>query len=212
MKYRDGEGPRVLREPGLLDLNQQDYPTQLNKALGLQVRPPGHIDPRVSVGVQLDDYTSPEYWWLRRGIRGYAGDARGATAAQYAFFAIQCLPGSVLVVEKLVISKDAAAEYLIVGLQAAQPAAAAATAGTPTDSRAFGQGGAARWVLSSSVAVPTGPVIPTRIYCGAAQSVVLDTPFILTNGFWLSVICQAVNTSLGVTAFYRERRLLPSEE
>jgi hypothetical protein len=213
MSKRNADGfvpPRLPLDHALLDVNQQDYPTQLNKAMQLQVRPPGRIDPRVSVGVQLDDYTMPEFWWLRRGIRGYAGDARAANAGQFNFFAIQCLPGSLLVIEKLIVGCQITS-FVKIGLQTAQPAAAAATAGTPLDARAFGQGGAARWVLSSNAAV-TGPTIPTSILCAANALVTVEPGAVLTGGNWFSVISTAVNIDLAVTVIYRERRLLPSEE
>lgn len=196
--------------PGLLDVNQPEYSTQLTSALGLQTRVPGKLDRNVSVGIQLDDYTAPEFWWLRRGIRGYAGDARGATAAQFAFFALQCQPGSLLVVEKVYLTSHTS-QYLSIGIQAAQPAAAAAAAGTALDSRAQAQGGAARWVLSSNAAV-TGPTVATRIYCAADAVVLYEPDAVITGGQWFSVISTTLNTEMAVSVVYRERTLLPSEE
>lgn len=202
--------PRVFDRPGVLDVNQQDYASQQSKALGIQVAVPGKLEPGLSVGVQLDDYTRPEFWWLRRGLRGYAGDARGAVAAQFGFFALQCLSGSVLVVEKILLTAQAA-QYLNMGLQAAQPAAGAATAGTVMDSRSFGQGGSARWVLSSNAAV-TGPVVGTRVWCPAGTLVTIDEPgFVVSGGNWFAVLSTVLNTEFSITVFYRERRLLETE-
>lgn len=197
--------------PPLVDVNQQDYSTQTTAALGLQVRVPGQLDRKIGLGVQLDDWTAPEFWWLRKGIRGYAGDARGGVAGQFTFFAIQCLPGSLLVVERVLVCAPNAAQYVSYGIQAAQPAAAAAAAGTPMDSRAFGQGAAARWVFSNNAAV-TGPVVSTRMYLPAGVTVQFEPNAVVTNGNWFSVISAVVNTELAVTVYYRERPLLPSEE
>lgn len=203
--------PRAFDRPGVLDVNQQDYASQQAKALGIQVAVPGKLEPGLSVGLQLDDYTLPEFWWLRRGLRGYAGDARNATAGAFGFFSITCLAGSMLVVEKIILSSPLAAQYFSYGVQAAQPAAAASTPGQPIDTRSLGQAGSARWVLSAN-AVVVGPTVATRVWVPAQTVVTIDQPgIVLTNGNWFSVIATTVNVEIAVTVIYRERRLLETE-
>ena len=113
--------------------------------------------------------------------------------------------------ERVLVCAPTVPHYVSYGIQAAQPAAAAAAAGTPMDSRAFGQGAAARWVLNSNAAV-TGPVVSNRTYLPVGVTVQLEPNAVITNGNWFSVISQVVNTELAVTVYYRERPLLPSEE
>jgi len=194
----------------LLDINQPDYPTELNKALGLQARPPGALDPRVGVSVTLDDFTGPEFWWLRRGIRGFAGDRMLAVAGQFGFFGLQCLKGSLLVVEQLVIASPLAAQYLSIGVQSAPPVAPVTISPGPLDTRALGQGGSARSMIGTSAA-PTGPTTPVRVWCAAGTTLLLPLGAIVSAGNWVTVIGTVANTEMAVSAVYRERRMLDSE-
>lgn len=197
--------------PTAVDVNQQDYSTQATAALGLQARVPGQLQRHIGMGVTLDDWTRPEFWWLRRGIRGYAGSSRAGFAGERTFFALQCLPGSLLVVERVYLMSPVTAQYVSWGIQAAQPAAAAATSGVAIDSRATTQGGAARWVLSGNAA-PTPPTVPARSWLPIGQLIVIEPDAVVSGGNWFSVVADAVNLEIVVTVIYRERPILPSEE
>jgi hypothetical protein len=218
MKYRDGEGPRVLGESGLLDLNQQDYPTQLNKALGLQVRPPGHIDTRVSVGIQLDDFTLPEFNYLRRLnlMSVFVGTA--AVAAQFPVIqVIANVPSSLLVVERIIVTNANAAVQTISWGWGGFDGGVTVTP-EARDSRNYQNPGAA-YITKQNAAAPTAPN-PNAGFVRLPVDATLDIPInhVVTNptkGFATSacfkIVGNQVFTSLSVTILYRERVLLQQE-
>jgi hypothetical protein len=209
---------RTLLEPGLLDLNQQDYPTQLNKALGLQVYPPGHLDPRVSIGIQLDDFTLPEFNNLRRMHLMSATVQTAAVAAQFPVaHVIANVPKSVIVIERLIITNSNAAIQTVNWGWGGFDGGVTVTP-EARDSRNYGNPGAA-YITRQNVAAPAAPN-PSAGYVRVPADAVLDIPInqVITNpttGFVTSacfkILGNQVLTSLNVTIIYRERVLLQQE-
>jgi hypothetical protein len=218
MKYREGEGPKPGLMPGLLDNNQQDYATQLNKALGLQVRPPGHIDPRISMGIQVDDFTRPEFNYLRRLSLMSVAVQTAAVAAQFPVVQVVCNAArSVVVLERmLVINGNAGGISVSWGWGGFDGGVTV----TPEsrDSRNYGNPGIA-YITKQNVAAPAAPT-PNAGYlllAGSASAEIQLNQVIVnpTAGFATSpafkILGNQVLTALTVTLFYRERSLLPQE-
>jgi hypothetical protein len=218
MKYRDGDLPQLPRRPALLDNNQQDYASQLNKALGLQVRPPGHIEATVGVGIQLDDWTRPEYQVLR-GSRLFV--VRGAVAAVAGQFQmvqfIANTPDSLIVLESMtVMNTNGAAMQITYGWGGFDGGITAAP--EARDSRIYGSASSA-YVTAQSAAAPTAPT-PNGGFLQLGVNAIETVPlnWVICNpskGFATSpvfkVMPTAVNQNLQVVIFYRERRILQTE-
>jgi hypothetical protein len=218
MKYRDGDLPQLPREPALLDNNQQDYATQLNKALGLQVRPPGHIDARLGVGIQLDDWTRPEFQFLRR-MNLYT--VRGSVIAVAGQFPVMQLianvPNSIIVVESaLLFNNNGVAQTVSWGWGGFDGGTTQTP--DPRDSRNFGNPGSAYVTINTSAA-PTAPSpVGGQIQLAVNQTSVVDLNYVVVNptkGFVNSPVFKllgnTVNQTLNAVISYRERVLLQTE-
>jgi hypothetical protein len=218
MKYRDGDLPRVPPAPGLLDLNQQDYPTQLNKALGLQVRPPAHIDARVSVGIQLDDFTRPEFSALRRLSLMSCLVQTAAVAAQFPVVQLVANVSRTLIVLERMILTNANAGTITVNWGWGGFDGGITVTPSARDSRNYGNPGAA-YITAQNVAAPAAPV-PTQGYARLAtdanlvvemnQVIVNPTPGFATSPSF-KILGNQVNSNINVTLFWRERALLQQE-
>jgi hypothetical protein len=218
MKYRDGDLPQLPRQPALLDNNQQDYATQLNKALQLQVRPPGHIEATIGVGIQLDDWTKPEFAILRRMALYGATAQVAAVAAQYPMAQLICnTPNTLIVLERLILTNTNAAgvfcNYGWGGFDGGVTVVPEAR-----DSRNYGLAGTA-YLTRQTAAAPTAPqpamgnvYVPVGATVDVPLQVVITNP---TRGFVTSpcfkVLTGTVNTSLVATFVWRERSLLQTE-
>lgn len=212
MKAGDGIWTRPGAVPGRLDQNQPDYASQVAKANGLQGTPPGHIDPTYGVGITLDDYTRPEFWWLRRGLLGLWGAIQTAVAAQTGWVGIQGAPGTLTIVRRTIVTNPtAAAQSVFLGLTFVTPSAGAYFPCPVRDSR----GGSATQCATTggaraAVAV-TAPGTPLRLFVPPNSSVCVEVPFVLTGAAFLSAQCQTVNADFAANFEFEERTLLSSE-
>jgi len=203
-----------------LDQNQQDYATQLQRALQLTARSPAELESVLNVGIQVDDFTRPEFWPLRRGTRFQAYRSVTAVAGQRGIFQMQGRVGVLTVVEQVTIVNQSGAPLTFnYGIGSAN---AVATGGgtVATDDRLFS-------VVSPATAVVSGasgaPVVPPGGHILVPNDATMDVP--LGSGIILTgkpnaagvfpvwgIVCTAVNFAFEVTAFYRERPILDSEK
>lgn len=213
MKAGDGLwGRKVV--PGLLDQNQQDYSTQVGRALGIQGSVPGHVDPTVGVGIQVDDLREVEFQYLRRCIPAYYGSTVAAVAAQFGFSSIRGGNGNLTIVEKCIINNTSAAALVFnCGIMAAFPNGVGAVAGTARDSR-FGVGvlNTLAQVRGGNDVAPVAPALPFQVAVPAGQSVCLEPGIVLSSsGAFFSIIAGTVNLAFSVAWFWRERAQLLTE-
>lgn len=207
------------RLPGVLDQNQQDYATQVTAALNLQGRSPAHVDPKVQVGITLDDFTRPEFWHLRQGTSWSCFDSSPAVAAQRSGLQLSLAalrPGTLVVIERIrVVNLNAATSAFNYGWKQIE----AAVGATPA-TRDLRLGGVA---LPSATLGRYSFAAPAPIRAGgfamlpANQMAVIDlgwvfvTPGNVGAGEAFGIINQAVNESLTATVEWRERPALPTE-
>jgi len=206
--------------PALFDQNQPDYATQVAKALSLQTRVPGHLDPRVQLGINIDDFRAPEFQYLRRMNRWASLQSVAAVAGQRSSvqLTLPALPSNVLVIIDAitVLNFNAAPSSWKYGwkqIEAGVPSTYAArdlrlggtanpacnfgrmTSAAPANIRAGGEG---LLGISSS----------TRIELGW----VFLTPGEVGSGECFGVVNDSVNQTLDVNIEWTERVALPSEE
>lgn len=201
-------------EGGLLDQNQQDYSTQVARALGIQGSVPGHVDPRVGVGIQIDDLREVEFQYLRRCTTAYFGSTVAAVAGQFGFSSIRGGNGNLTILEKCIIANTSAAALVFsCGIQGAFPSGVGAVAGTARDSR-FGVGvlNTLAAVRGGTDAAPVAPSLPFQVAVPAGQSVVLEPEIVLASAAaFFSIIAGTVNLGFSVGWFWRERAQLNTE-
>lgn len=212
MKSGDGIWARGV-PPGELNVNQPDYASQVAKANGLQGSIPGHIDPTYNVGITLDDYTAPEYFWLRRGLLGMWGGIQAAVAAQAGWVGIQSAPNVLTVVDTLIVTNPtAAAQVVLYGLTTVTPSAGAYF---PCPVRDVRGGTASQCATTGGVRASvanTAPGTPGRVVVPANSSLVVPVEFVLTGANFFSAQCQTLNADFSATIYFRERALLLSEQ
>jgi hypothetical protein len=217
MKYRDGEGPRVTREPGLLDQNQQDYSTLVNRALQLQRNPPGRLDPTVQLGLTLDDLNEEEFAYLRRKYLFEASGQRALTAGQRAYIQLEPGRGTLTVVTSMqIFNNNAAVQALQVGMAIANGALTAVPTSIRDDRIS---------TFTSQAAVSTGsnaaPIAPTGMTVTLLQNtgIIIPCCYVFTGGkgpaaapFRCLSIVDTANAN-GITAAFTwtERTLLQTE-
>ena len=198
----------------LLDQNQQDYSTQVSKALGLQQRTPGHLDARIQLGINIDDLNRPEFQWLRRGGLGYASMDFGAVAGNLPFLALTAPPGVIAVIERIEITNpNAAVNKYIIGLQSALPAAGSTVAGVARDARMANAGRTAVTMTQGTNAAPTTPLIPLNVYVppNATATWVCEQPWVITSVLRFVMVGFTANQIMNAVVYWRERFALPSE-
>jgi len=204
--------------PDRIEANQQDYATQLNRALQLQRNPPSVVDPRVKLTLQLDDFTRPEFQYLRRTNLFEAAGGRLAVAGQRAY--IQLIPavGILTVVSEIKLyNPNPGAQVLDVGMALSN----AATVPIPTSTRddripQFQSAGA---VSSGSNAAPIAPV-GQLVVIPANGTLTIPCDYVFSGGKGalagpfrcLAVVDRAVNQNINVGFTWSERFLLPSED
>jgi len=214
MRTDDGIWRRPGTPPGVLDQNQPDYASQLAKANGLQGTPPGHLESVYNVSLQLDDYTAPEFWWLRRGQLGLWAGFATAIAGQTGWVGIQGAVGMLTVVRRIILTNPTAvAQKVFVGLTTVTPSAGAYFPCPVRDTRGS-PGLATQCATTGGVrasAAVTPPGTPMRINVPAGSTVVIDTPFVLTGALFLSAQCQTANADFEANFEFAERPILPSE-
>lgn len=198
----------------LLDQNQQDYSTQVSKALGLQQRTPGHLDARIQLGINIDDLSRPEFLWLRRGGLGYASLDFAVVAGQIPFLALTAPPGVVAVIERLEITNpNAALNKYLIGMQSGLPAAGSTVTGVARDDRMANGGRTAVTLTQGTSAAPASPLIPLTVYVppNGTATYVLEEPWVITGALRFVVVGFTANQALNASVFWRERFALPSE-
>lgn len=200
-------GPIV--QPALLDQNQQDYASQAAKALGLQSKIPGHLDPRFQLGFTVDDFRDPEFAWLRRQTLWQGRGVRAATAANLNYVCLPGINGVIAIVTKIIIvNQNAATNVSIIGIAVAN---AVMTIGSmaPRDTRATGNQAACVPYTGTAV----GPINPLgkAIQTLAGGTTVLECSYVLTSPLTLAVVDGLPNQVIDVSFEWSERAALPSE-
>jgi len=197
--------------PEFTDQNQQDYPTQISKALALQARVPGELTPRIGCEITIDDFTRPEFQFLRRRQLWDGRVTRAGTAANFGYAVLQGRAGTMVVVTKLIISNfnltDAA---YFVGLATAN-ANFTNGASAPRDSRLVGQTPVAS-IYSGVAVAPTQPQGKV-VYVKSHETLQLDTPWVMPNnpGTALQVVDSVANQIIDVSFEWSERAVLETE-
>jgi len=211
---RSGDGTWE-REPGLLDQNQQDYATLVTRALGLQSRSPGHLDPRIQLGVNVDDLAKPEFAFLRRAQLWEAYFNRGATVGQRGYAQVKPAPGMVTVVTEIIVNNGNAGGVVVDCGLALINAETAVAPSSFRDARLVGQTSSAV-VSGGSNAVPIVPVGP-RLFVPPQTTVVYPCEYVLIGGrgaspfLGLSVVHITANLQVDIGFRWSERRALESE-
>jgi hypothetical protein len=196
----------------LLEQNQQDYATQIAKALGLQGKIPGQVDPEIQIGITLDDFTKPEFQFLRRRNLWQGRGVRVATPANLNYVCLPGVPGTLTVVTKItIVNSNAAAGGSSIGLATAN--AVMTLGGTaPRDTRLVG--GVPACIPYTGTAV--GPTIPVgrAVTTPAGGTTVVECEYVLgaNPGTVLTVVDTVVNQQIDVSFEWSERPLLPTEQ
>lgn len=204
--------------PGLLDQNQQDYASQITKGLGLQSRSPAHLDPRMQLGVTVDDFSKAEFQYLRRRFLFEAAGTRGPTAGQRGYVQLRPSPGNITVVTeiKIVNANGVLASYNI-GMSLTN----AETTVIPTSLRDDRIP-----VFQSAAVISSGtnaaPITSTGqlIFVPAGASLTIPCEYVFIGGRGgaaapfrgLTVVDTVVNQQINVGFTWSERFALDSEE
>lgn len=202
--------------PAILDQNQQDYSTQVSKALGLQARTPGNLDQRIQLGINIDDLTAPEFWYLRKGELGSLTVPASAVAGQVCYAQLQPAPGKVVVVTAFtVVNYGALFTVCSYGFALAEGGGSVGS-GLPRDDRNLpGQLGST--VRYGASAVPIVP-INGQVLVGVNQSIRTECEFVMTSPTKLAspfnvfkIVGSQLNQRLDISIEWRERAILPTE-
>lgn len=194
----------------------------LLRALGIQGDIPGDVSSVMSPGLTIDDFTRPEYWWLRRGQMFGTFGTVAALAGNFSLVqmrapvAIGRTPSIAIIENVIVTNLNAAAQTVFVGLGV--PTGLTSTLGIcKTDSRQFSSvlpGGISQFQIETFQVGVAINVFGQLVRVPPAQSMVVPGTWILDNEQgalgWI-VTGQAVNASLTVSFQWRERPLLPQE-
>jgi hypothetical protein len=205
--------------PGLLDQNQQDYPTQVSKSLGLQARAPGHLDPTIQLGITVDDLREAEFQYLRRRTRWTASLTQAAVAAQRASMQLAVSPVNpsvITVIERIIVSNfNAAVSSFKWGwkqIEAGVPGSVATrdmrTGGTAVPAASFG-----RMTSAGPATIRAGGVmvLPASGTAVIELGWVILTPGNVGAGECFGIVNESVLQELDVTIEWTERVALPSE-
>jgi hypothetical protein len=205
-------------QAGEFIVNQADIAQRMSRALGMDGSElPQSIDKKHNAGIQVEDLTHPEYWWLRRGLRYGVGWTQAAVAAQFSFVEVYIRTSGarkLVVLEKVIISNPGPALLFVeVGFGGAV-AVGATREPAPLDDR-FGNpaGAPAGSGIQANVGTSAAPVRPgvgIQLVVGINASVDIG-PIIMTGNANFTVIGTIANTALGVTIFTKERPLLDTE-
>lgn len=204
--------------PDVRDVNQAEYATQLTRALGLQNRVPGHLEPDIGLSVTLDDYTKPEFWWARQGSRWQNRRSVGIVAAQYGFVQVIAPVGTLCVLERVLITNQGAGVLSFdYGFATADAAVGGGGVGPLDDRGAYLNQAQSVSIVWGNAAAPAAPPNGyVQIPGNTTHELRLDQ--ILTGaatpagviGCW-KLVCGTLATAFEVVTVHRERYLLPSE-
>ena len=203
--------------PGLRDVNQTDYSTQLTKSLGMQERVPGHLDPMISVGVTLDDYTRPEFWTMRNGSRWSGYTVVAGAVGQRGWWTAQCSANMMAVLESVTISHRFGAPLdFNYGLNLPEAGGAAGLYAALDDRNTFGLSNKSLLIGGGTAAAPVVP-LGGYIICPNDNNVTIYPNAVMTGvvvagsiSVW-KVVCAVANAAFTVSYTWRERATLPSE-
>lgn len=219
MRKMGSQYPREFNPPGVLDVNQQDYASQITAALGLQSRVPAHLDSNIQVGLTLDDFTRPEFAWLRKLNRWTSYHGQPGIAGQRASMQLVPTPPVypvLIVIHRMTIcNANAAAQAINYGwkqIEAGVPASYATMdlrlGGNAVPFCSFG-----RMTNAAPALVRAGGLV--FVAAGGSATVELDwvmnSPGNVGSGECFGIVNQAVLQSLDVTLEWSERAILPSE-
>jgi hypothetical protein len=197
------------REPGLgyLKVGGPDYPDLMMRSLRLKGQLPELILPAMQVGFTLEDFTRPEYWWLRRGTRWYTGSSVGAVAAQVGFGQLVVPNNRIAIVESFVAGAVPATRFSF--RNGGGLAGGANISINGADSRNSQVSAPESFAIGTNVAgILQGDFI---MQAGANGIVSLPFPMIVVGPFILSVIAGTVNQAIDVAISWRSRELQPEE-
>lgn len=207
---------------GYMFNGQPELSEQALRALGLKGDLPLRLlDPRLSLGIQADDWTKPEYAWARRMRLFHWGSSQAAVAAQYSRIGI----GIVVTAQVLAVVQsihiynfNPTPQNYRVGLQSAS--FVTGSLGAPRDSRYATQAAAMLTAASAGATqfFATNPF--TLVALNANSGVDLPMEFVLTNrqdpatgqSWQLVVETDQLNVGVAARFSWRERALLDSEK
>lgn len=198
----------------LLDQNQQDYATLMNKALQLTSRPPAQADPRLQLGLTLDDLSAEEFWYCRKGGLFALGNICPGVAAQFTWWAFYAGAGRLATLDQVVIV-SAGTQSIQWGFAVAETLGGAFT-GSSRDDRQLN--------VSSSCTTRSGNGAALTNPVAGATTLVANVPFVIPGKYILTnpalgaspfnvfkIVSTTVNVQFSVAAVWRERNLLPTE-
>ena len=211
---KDGAFTHPTGMPQVLDQNQQDYATQLNRALSLTARPPAHLDPRIQVGINIDDLTHSEFWWLRKGQIYTNYNSCPAVAGQFTWWQFVPGAGKLTVLEKILIVSSGV-QSLQWGFGTAE-ALGGAFFGSSRDDRglAASSGGSTRNGNGAAAVAPPGggTILVANQALEIPGEYVMTSPTRGTSPFnAMKIVSTTVNVAFHVTCVWRERTLLQTE-
>jgi len=200
--------------PGLLDQNQQAYASQVAKALQLQGSIPGKLDPRIQLGINVDDLSARQFWHLRRGTSWQNFRDVTAVVGQRGFVQVLGSVGMIAKLEKVVVTNNAGGSLTFTYGLAAFEAAAGGGGVASCDDRAWSAVSPATVVTFGAAVAPLySPggwmIVPT----GTSVDVPLGEGIILTGKansagvvpVW-KLTANAANVAFQVTTFHSEHK------
>ncbi len=205
-------------DPGYLETRDPRVWERLLRAQDLKGDIPQLLAALLSPVALLEDYSQPEYAWLRRTRRLTAASSIGAVAAQYPVVQLtNASSNRIIRVRQLSILNMNAGGAITVGVGIVKTAVAVFGSLTfpmcddrqpPTTAPGAGNMGA------TNLAAPMTEMLDMfRLRMPADTMVVLDVPWVLAglNNGYLTIHGQNQNTALGASVVYDERDQLSSE-
>lgn len=207
-----GEG-----EVGYMFNGQPEYSEQAQRALDLKADLPlRFVDSGLSLSVQVDDFTRPEFAWLRRLRTWRNGGTVGPVAAQFSYATLNLTAGvaagtQLCVVDSVMISNQAAVALQYVIYLATPAVLGALINPQPADDRLTG-----RPVFecrgNSAAAAPVSLYSQVTFNIQAGDVQIIPGPWVLTGNAMLVVQNTTLNSALQVGFFWRERLMMSSEK
>jgi hypothetical protein len=206
---------RELLEKGLayLKIGTPDFGQMVQRGLRIKGLVPDTTDPRYNLGITVEDFTRPEFWWLRRGIWGAAGGNQGAVAGQQSFITLALPQRKLVVIEQIQISTVIDTGF-VVGFGPVAGGGGVVTA-NGADDRALnstGNPGTALLIVQGTAAAPTVPAGANFYNAFAKVPIFVNTPIVMTgNSLNFNLILNTALAALTWSIRWRERELYPEE-
>lgn len=210
---------------GYLLNGQAELAEQTMRSLELKGDLPQLVDPRIQLGVQVDDWTKPEYRWTRRMGSFMRGELSGAVAAQFSyviFGSLTVASRTLAAVDSAIISNPGAAAVQVqFGLIDSALFAPASFTGI-RDDRMYAGGVTTRAAFGTQSVQNVTALLTTgnpAVYLAPGTSMRVPLEVVLTNkpsgtaGQLIQLAFQnsIVLSGLAVSVFWRERALLTTE-